>query len=218
MPFGFDGEQTDPENGLVYLRARYYDPTTGRFLTQDPLPGTVGQSRYAFAQNNPVTQSDPTGMDSCATFSGMSGSLCVVDTTGAHDCNNLWIPDAYPCPGATTSSPADSSGAAPPPPSGPQPLPTVVAFPGTPCAVDPASCGAPTSPPPPAPTEYVPVCAEADACVQQAIPRRGRPARLPVTPWCRRGTSLKMRRRGWTPCQRAIAVKEAVRSLAHPHP
>ncbi len=36
VPFGFAGEQTDGESGLIYLRARYLDPTTGRFLTQDP--------------------------------------------------------------------------------------------------------------------------------------------------------------------------------------
>jgi RHS repeat-associated protein len=37
LPFGFAGEQTDPESGLVYLWARYMDLGTGRFLNQDPL-------------------------------------------------------------------------------------------------------------------------------------------------------------------------------------
>ncbi len=37
--FLFTGEQRDCETGLYYLRARYYDPAIGRFLTQDPLTG-----------------------------------------------------------------------------------------------------------------------------------------------------------------------------------
>jgi RHS repeat-associated protein len=35
----FVGEQQDPETGLIYLRARYYEPETGRFLNRDPHPG-----------------------------------------------------------------------------------------------------------------------------------------------------------------------------------
>ncbi|MFB0535683.1 MAG: RHS repeat-associated core domain-containing protein [Anaerolineae bacterium] len=37
-PWGFAGEMQDP-TGLIYLRARWYDPATGRFLTRDPVPG-----------------------------------------------------------------------------------------------------------------------------------------------------------------------------------
>ena len=44
--FLFAGEQFDPKarltQGLYYLRARYYDSSSGRFLTEDPLPGVVG--------------------------------------------------------------------------------------------------------------------------------------------------------------------------------
>jgi RHS repeat-associated protein len=36
-PFGFSGEYKDSETGLIYLRARYYDPATQQFLTRDPL-------------------------------------------------------------------------------------------------------------------------------------------------------------------------------------
>jgi RHS repeat-associated protein len=35
----YTGEQTDLDTGLVYLRARWYDPATGRFTTRDPFPG-----------------------------------------------------------------------------------------------------------------------------------------------------------------------------------
>jgi len=62
----FTGEQVDADTGLQYLRARYYDPATGRFLGQDPLSGSQGspqsQNPYAYALNNPATLTDPTGM------------------------------------------------------------------------------------------------------------------------------------------------------------
>jgi len=51
--------------GLYYLRARYYDPSVGRFLSQDPILGSlfVPQSlnRYAYVVNNPLKYTDPTG-------------------------------------------------------------------------------------------------------------------------------------------------------------
>ena len=60
----FTGETQDL-TGLLYLRARYYDPTTGRFLTRDPVPGvaTLPQTLnpYAYALNNPVLYVDPSG-------------------------------------------------------------------------------------------------------------------------------------------------------------
>jgi RHS repeat-associated protein len=63
--FGFTGEQTDAETGFVYLRARYYDPRVGRFLSRDTVqpnaPGTQGYHVYAYAANNPTTWVDPSG-------------------------------------------------------------------------------------------------------------------------------------------------------------
>ena len=44
--------------GLYYLRARYYDPTIGRFMSQDPLPAG---NPYAYVGNNPVRYVDPSG-------------------------------------------------------------------------------------------------------------------------------------------------------------
>jgi RHS repeat-associated protein len=55
----FTGEQEDGETGLYFLRARYYDPETGRFLARDPLEFN---QRYAYAGNNPATMVDPSGL------------------------------------------------------------------------------------------------------------------------------------------------------------
>ncbi|MBU1660509.1 MAG: RHS repeat-associated core domain-containing protein, partial [Chloroflexi bacterium] len=63
--FGFAGEQNDPASGLTFLRSRYYDPSTGRFLTKDTYPALapVPQSlhRYAYVGNDPVNRVDPSG-------------------------------------------------------------------------------------------------------------------------------------------------------------
>jgi RHS repeat-associated protein len=51
--------------GFTYLRNRWYDPATGRFLTQDPIGLAGGVNLYAYAGNNPVTFADPFGLKSC---------------------------------------------------------------------------------------------------------------------------------------------------------
>ena len=54
----------EPATGLVYLRTRWYDPATGTFLTPDPMGYHDSSNLYAFAKNDPVNRSDPTG-ESC---------------------------------------------------------------------------------------------------------------------------------------------------------
>jgi len=63
--FLFSGEQYDPNAGFYYLRARYYDPVVGRFLTQDAFSGNSSDPRslhrYLYADSDPVNKSDPSG-------------------------------------------------------------------------------------------------------------------------------------------------------------
>ena len=63
--FDFTGEQRDVTTGMVYLRARYYEPGYGRFVSEDTVvpggPGTQGFNRFAYVGNNPSTATDPSG-------------------------------------------------------------------------------------------------------------------------------------------------------------
>ena len=73
----FIGEKWDPETGLMYLNARYYDPVLARFVTPDdwdPLLLGVGTNRYAYAGNDPVNKSDPNGHSSGGAFGAVINS------------------------------------------------------------------------------------------------------------------------------------------------
>jgi len=65
--FTYTGREFEPELGMYYYRARYYDPNTGRFLQQDLDPGKLASpstflSKYIYAGNNPVMFGDPSGL------------------------------------------------------------------------------------------------------------------------------------------------------------
>jgi RHS repeat-associated protein len=60
-PLGYDAQYTSTDTGLIYLRARTYDPATAQFLTVDPLVGETG-APYNYAGDNPLNKTDPTGL------------------------------------------------------------------------------------------------------------------------------------------------------------
>ena len=59
-PIRYSGEYLDEETGLIYLRARYYDPSVGRFISEDPIRD--GMNWYAYCGNSPVNFYDCNGM------------------------------------------------------------------------------------------------------------------------------------------------------------
>jgi len=63
--FGFTGHEHDEETGLIYAKARFYDPDTGRFLGEDAWEGDVmlppSLHKYLYAYQNPTVYWDPDG-------------------------------------------------------------------------------------------------------------------------------------------------------------
>jgi RHS repeat-associated protein len=61
--YGFAQREHDSESGLVYMRARMYDPRLGRFTQMDPLLGNRPFEHYLYASNDPLMRTDPLGLD-----------------------------------------------------------------------------------------------------------------------------------------------------------
>ena len=62
MPLRFPGQYRDLESGLYYNRSRYYDPSTGRYLTSDSVGLNGGFNTYGYANGNPIGLMDPLGL------------------------------------------------------------------------------------------------------------------------------------------------------------
>jgi RHS repeat-associated protein len=63
-PLGYDGQYTSSDTGLIYMRARVYDPATAQFLSVDPLDAITSEP-YEYGGDNPVANVDPTGTSLC---------------------------------------------------------------------------------------------------------------------------------------------------------
>ena len=59
--YGYTGREPD-ETGLIFYRARYYDPQIGRFISRDPVGFGGGINQYAYVGNNPTNFTDPSGL------------------------------------------------------------------------------------------------------------------------------------------------------------
>jgi RHS repeat-associated protein len=88
-PLGFAGQYTLGQSGLIYLRARYYDPGTAQFLTSDPAVETTHEP-YAYAGDNPLRFKDPMGLSFAEDIEGV-GIPCLW-CEGAHGVQELVEP------------------------------------------------------------------------------------------------------------------------------
>jgi RHS repeat-associated protein len=73
ISFSFTGREFEKETGLYYYRSRFYDPGSGRFLQRDKYAGDLNRpisvaNAYAYAGNNPINFTDPTGNDPVSTI------------------------------------------------------------------------------------------------------------------------------------------------------
>ena len=84
---GFVGGNQDSTTGLVNIGAREYDPITGRFISVDPIIDVNDPQQmhgYAYANNNPISFSDPDGLKVCsddAVVPARTSSTCTATTT-----------------------------------------------------------------------------------------------------------------------------------------
>jgi RHS repeat-associated protein len=70
--FRYTGREFDTETGLYYYRARYYDPSAGRFLSEDPIRYAGGSPNfYHYVFNGPLNLIDPTGLATVVNNTGM---------------------------------------------------------------------------------------------------------------------------------------------------
>ncbi|MFD5629974.1 DUF6531 domain-containing protein [Streptomyces sp. NPDC127072] len=80
--FGYTGQYKDPYlTGRLALRARSYDPATARFTTTDPIPAdtrSANPSPYAYANNDPVNQADPSGKCPLCVSAGIGAAFGAV--------------------------------------------------------------------------------------------------------------------------------------------
>lgn len=65
-PLQYMARELDATTGLYYVRNRWYDPEMGRFISEDPIGLAGGINLYAYAENNPVSFTDPMGLLPCA--------------------------------------------------------------------------------------------------------------------------------------------------------
>ncbi len=75
-PYGFTARERDAESGLMFYRARYYDPNTGRFISEDPIGfegADLNMQRYVW--NDPQNEIDPTGLVVLSYANQTCGSL-----------------------------------------------------------------------------------------------------------------------------------------------
>jgi RHS repeat-associated protein len=61
-PFRYTGREDDGQTGLYFYHARYYDPSTGRFLSEDPVDFAGGVNFFLYVRNDVIKLVDPLGL------------------------------------------------------------------------------------------------------------------------------------------------------------
>ena len=91
--FRYCGEYFDTETGTIYLRARYYNPTTGRFISRDSVTGKIEDplslNLYTYCHNNPIYYYDFTGHSAWTNFWDELTDCWMVGSSGFRDAWNV---------------------------------------------------------------------------------------------------------------------------------
>ena len=100
-PFLYTGREFDAETGLYFYRARYYNPSIGRFISEDPIRFVGGIKSYYYCLNNPVNLLDPLGLWGI----NYGGSLMGIDFSATlYDSNRGWFPSTTTDIGVSTTA------------------------------------------------------------------------------------------------------------------
>lgn len=84
--YTYTGRESDSDTGLLYYRARWYDPEAGRFISEDPIGFEGGVNFYAYVDNRPLRYTDPFGRQK---ISSNSGDLPLDEMCDTDDCELL---------------------------------------------------------------------------------------------------------------------------------
>lgn len=97
--YGFTGEQHDESTGLLYLRARYYNPALRTFMGKDAWSGSrqrpQSMNGWSYVKNNPTRYVDPSGY--------VPTVQSIIDGTHSYSCNCGWIDWGHASPGTAKS-------------------------------------------------------------------------------------------------------------------
>lgn len=81
----YRGERYDPDMGMYYMRARWYNPATGRFMSRDmeegDPPDPASLHKYLYAGGDPVNKMDPTGHEASEETAGTLGNISLGTAT-----------------------------------------------------------------------------------------------------------------------------------------
>lgn len=90
QPLRYTAREYDGETGLYFYRARYYDPSLRRFISEDPIGLEGGINPYAYVENDPIHQSDPYGLTPCDEQGWCGGTVTLDAISNDDSCPSGW--------------------------------------------------------------------------------------------------------------------------------
>lgn len=100
--FRYTGRELDPETGLNFYRARYFDSSIGRFTSEDPLRFAAGIDFYRYVSNDPTNLTDPYGLaELCCRIArsvywlGIKGCHCFLKLSDGTTFGEYWKWSSY---------------------------------------------------------------------------------------------------------------------------